>query len=251
MGYLSQKKHQIRENLFLNVMSVILTFFTLFSLTNASFDISFPNLFHLYLISFLMIVYSVIVKKYKVTLIFVMLFIINYTALSASSNIFISDSYDGNKKIRLVFDNTSDISGDFNTTKTSSGSLILANNTIAPYVKISDKNHMTIIKIDLAKANTKLRKKILKQLKNFITKQDSPVILFGDFGVPSWNRYLRRFIVQTRLSVKNKILFTKGSSYNILSTPSFYILGFNDMGIDNIEIKDSENGKQISFDVLF
>ena len=251
MGYLSQKKHQIRENLFLNVMAVVLTLFTLLSITNVSFDIAFPNLFHLYLISFLMIVYSIIVKKYKVSLIFVMLFIINYTALSASSNIFISDSYDGSKKIELTFDKASDVTGIFNAAKVNSGSLILANNTIAPYVKINDKNHMTIIKINLSKANTKLRKKILKQLKNFITKQDNPVILFGDFGAPSWNRYLRRFIVQTRLSVKNKILFTKNSPYNIFSTPSFYVLGFNDMGIDNLEIKDAKNGKEISFDVLF
>ena len=251
MGYLSQKKHQIRENLFLNVGAIALTFFTLFSLTNINFDIIFPNLFHLYLLSFLMIVYSVIVKKYKIALIFVMLFIINYTALSASGNIFISDSYDGNKKIRLTYDGASDLTGDFYNAKISSGSLILANNTIAPYIKIDDKNKMTIIKINLNKINSKLRKKILKQLKNFITKQDNPVILYGDFGVPSWNRYLRKFIIQTRLSVKNKILFTKNSSYNILSTPSFYILGFNDMGVDNIEIKDAKDNKQISFDISF
>ena len=251
MGYLSQKKHQIRENLFLNGGAVVLTFFTLFSLTNVAFDIVFPNLFHLYLLSFLMIVYSIVVKKYKTTLIFIMLFIINYTALSASGNIFISDSYDGNKKIKLSFDKNSDIIGDFYNAKTSSGSLILANNTIAPYIKIDDKNPMTIIKINLSNSNIKLRKKILKQLKNFITKQDNPVILYGDFGVPSWNRYLRRFIIQSRLSVKNRILFTKNSSYNIFSTPSFYILGFNDMGVDNIEIKNNKFGKQIDFDVSF
>ena len=251
MGYLSQKKHQFRENLFLNVAAVVLTFFTLFSLTNINFDIAFPNLFHLYLLSFLVIVYSFIVKKYKLTLIFVMLFIINYTALSASSNIFLSDTYNGSKKINLIFDNTTDVTGDFNKANTSSGSLILADNIIAPYIRIGSKNPMTIIKIDLTKSNTKLRKKILKQLKSFITKQDNPVILYGDFGVPSWNRYLRNFIIQSRLSVKNKILFTKNSPYNIFSTPSFYILGFNDMGVDNIEIKDTKSGKNISFDIVF
>ena len=82
----------------------------------------------------------------------------------------------------------------------------------------------------------KLRKKILKKLKTFIIKQDTPVILYGDFGAPLWDRYLRKFIVQTRLSVKNRLLFTHGNPYNIFSTPSFYVLGFNDMGIDNIDM---------------
>lgn len=249
MGYLSQKKHQIRENLFLNVTSVVLTFFTLFSLINANFDIHFPNLFHLYIFSFVMIVYSLIVKKHKLTLIFVMLFIINYTALSSSSNIFLSDSYEGTKKIKLSFDNTADVYGYFNKEKTSSGSLILADNVIAPYTKIKGNKPMTIIKINLDKYSSKVRKKVLKQLKNFVIKQDNPVILYGDFGVPAWNRYLRRFMVQTRLSIKNRLLFTKGASYNIFTTPSFYILGFNAMGIENLKIKN--NDKTVTFDVLF
>ena len=249
MGYLSQKKHQIRENLFLNVTSVVLTFFTLFSLINANFDINFPNLFHLYIFSFVMIVYSLIVKKHKLTLIFVMLFIINYTALSSSSNIFLSDSYEGTKKIKLSFDNTADVDGYFNKEKTSSGSLILADIVIAPYTKIKGNKPMTIIKINLGKYSSKVRKKVLKQLKNFVIKQDNPVILYGDFGVPAWNRYLRRFMVQTRLSIKNRLLFTKGASYNIFTTPSFYILGFNAMGIENLKIKN--NDKTVTFDVLF
>jgi hypothetical protein len=108
---------------------------------------------------------------------------------------------------------------------------------------------MTIIKINLDKYSSKVRKKVLKQLKNFVIKQDNPVILYGDFGVPAWNRYLRRFMVQTRLSIKNRLLFTKGASYNIFTTPSFYILGFNAMGIENLKIKN--NDKTVTFDVLF
>ena len=251
MGYLSQKKHQIRENLFLNVSSVVLALFTLFSLMAINPDVVFPNLFHLYLLSFLMIGYSFFVKKYKISLIFVMLFIINYTALSASGNIFISDSYEGDRKIKLTFDSTSDVIGNFNDVETSSGFLILSDNSIVPYVKILGDKPMIIIKLDLSKIKTKKREKILKQLQTFVIKQDNPVILFGDFGVPSWNRNLRRFITQTRLSVKNKILFTKNFSYNIFSMPSFYVLGFNDMGIDNIKITDSAKEKRIEFDISF
>ena len=248
MGYLSQKKHQLRENLFLNVTSVILTFFTLFSLINTNFDISFPNLFHLYILSFFMLTYSFFVKKYKTALIFVMLFIINYTALSSSSNIFLSDTGEGKKQISLVFDNTLDINGNFYGDTVSSGSLVLADDVIASYVKIKNNTPAIILKVNLNNISSKSRKKILKQLTSFITKQDAPVILYGDFGVPSWNRYLRRFMVQTRLSVKNRLLFSGRFPYNILSTPSFYILGFSDMGIDNLKAADNN---KITFDVLF
>ena len=40
MGYLSQKKHQFRENLFLNVTSAVLAFFTILSLSNIGFDMA-------------------------------------------------------------------------------------------------------------------------------------------------------------------------------------------------------------------
>ena len=251
MGYLSQKKHQLRENLFLNVTSVILTFFTLFSLIKTSFDFVFPNLFHLYILSFIMLVYSLIVNKHKISLIFVMLFIINYTALSSSGNIFLSDTYNGTKKIKLSFDDALNISGDFYTSEINTGSLILSDNLIAPYVKIKKDTPMTILKIDLKNTSLKLRKNVLKKLTTFIIKQDSPVILYGDFGAPSWDRYLRRFITQTRLSIKNRLLFTHNNPYNIFTTPSFYILGFNDMGIDNIEIKKDGKTNIVNFDILF
>lgn len=251
MGYLSQKKHQFRENLFLNVISIVLTFFTLFSLINVNFDIVFPNFFHLYILSFIMFIYSLIANKYKVSLIFVMLFIINYTVLSASGNIFLSDTYNGTKKIKLTFDESLNINGDFCGSETNTGSLILADKVIAPYIKIKNNTPLTIVKINLKDVSLNLRKKILKKLKAFITKQDNPVILYGDFGEPSWKRHLRRFIVQTRLSVKNRLLFTRDKPYNVFSTPSFYVLGFNDMGIDNVVIKNNGKTNIINFDVLY
>ena len=162
MSYLSQKKHQIRENLLLNVAVVVLTFLTLFSLINVGIDIVFPNLFHIYILSFALFVYSLLVKKYKNCLIFMMLFIINYTALSSSGNIFLSDSHNGNKKIELSFDQSSDILGSFNKNNLNKGSLILANNVVAHYVKIAEENPITIIKINLSDIDSKLRKRILK-----------------------------------------------------------------------------------------
>ena len=107
-----------------------------------------------------------------------------------------------------------------------------------------------IIKINLNTLNSKQRKKVLNQLTHFITKQDCPIVLFGDFGIPSWNRYMRKFSAQTRLNIKNKILFTDKSNYKYFKLPSFYILGFNNMGIDNIKI-DNKNNQTIKFDVLF
>lgn len=251
MGYLSQKKHQIRENLFLNVTSVVLTLFTLLSLTNLNFDISFPNLFQLYIFSFLMFGYSVIVKKYKTSLIFIMLFLINYTALSASGNIFLSESYDGNRKIELVFDENMEISSNLDKDSTLSGSLVLADNITAPFIKIEKKHPITIIKVDLREIMPKTRQRILNQLRNFITKQDGPVVVYGEFGIPSWNKYLKKFMTQTRLAVKNKVFLTKDSFLKFFTMPSFYILGFNNIGIDNLRMEEGKSSSNIKFDLIF
>lgn len=251
MGYLSQKKHQIRENLFLNVTSVVLTFFTLLSLINLGFDFSFPNLFQLYVFSFLMFGYSLIVKKYKISLIFIMLFLINYTALSASGNIFLSESYDGKQKIELVFDENLEISSSLPKDSGLAGSLVLADNITAPFIK-GEKNHpITIIKVDLRKIKSDTRKRIFNQLRNFIIKQDGPVVVYGEFGVPSWNKHLKKFMLQTRLSVKNRVFLTKSSYLKFFTMPSFYVLGFNNMGIDNLRIEESKSSSNIKFDLIF
>ena len=180
-----------------------------------------------------------------------MLFIINYTALSSSGNIFLSETYDGSKKIELVFDKNPEITGSFSQDGAVFGSLILADNITASYVNIKEDYPMTIIKVDLRKIKNSTRKRIFNQLHNFITKQDNPVVVFGEFGVPSWNRYMKKFMIQTRIFVKNKILFTKDSPYNIFSTPSFYVLGFRDMGINNIKVSSTAQEKNIKFDINF
>ena len=251
MGYLSQKKHQIRENIFLYVMALLFAGLSIFSISCPGFKIVFFNLFHLYLFSFALMVYALIVKKYKPAIIFCLVFIISYATLSSSVNLFISDKFQGVNNINLVYDSKKSLAEEFSKGIVSSGAIILADKFISPYVTIDKNSPVTIIRVNLNDAKYEQYPVIFKHLRQFIIKQDNPVILFGDFGVPSWNRYLRKFIIQTRLIVKNNLLFTKNNSYNFLSSPSFYILGFNDMGVENIEIKNTNGQQTIDFDVSF
>ena len=78
-------------------------------------------------------------------------------------------------------------------------------------------------------------------LEKFITLQNGPVIIVGDFGIPSWNLLFKEFLNNTDLSVKNRILFTDGkTSFRFWFVPSLNILGFDNLGIEKISM---QNGK--------
>lgn len=252
MGYLSQKKHETRKNVFLYGVLVLTALLSVVSLWMPGFKIFFFNLFHLYILSFIMIGYSLLIGRYKTALIFVVMFLVDYTQLSSSVNLFSSDKYSGSKNVELVFASETDFSKSFSESKKSSGVLILAKDYLAPYVKASfDGSLVTFIRVDFRGANGKQYRKIFKHLRQFVIKQDNPVIIFGEFGTPAWSRPFRRFLNKTGLGVKNKLIFTAGAKYNILTTPSYYVLGFQEMGVSDISIEETDKSKLIKTRISF
>ena len=251
MGYLSQKKHQIRENIFLYVMALLFAGLSIFSISCPGFKIVFFNLFHLYLFSFALMVYALIVKKYKPAIIFCLVFIISYTTLSSSVNLFISDKFQGVNNINLVYDSKKSLAEEFSKGIVSSGAIILADKFISPYVTIDKNSPVTIIRVNLNDAKYEQYPVIFKHLRQFIIKQDNPVIIYGEFGVPAWNKIFKKFLRSTGLSVKNKLIFTKSAKYNIFTDPTFYVLGFHEMGISDITISTKDNYKVIQTGISF
>lgn len=69
-------------------------------------------------------------------------------------------------------------------------------------------------------------------LARFVDRQDDPVVIAGDFGLPSWSPLFREFLDKTGLSVKNRILFTDGVRYFApFSAPTVNVLGYGNIGI--------------------
>lgn len=105
----------------------------------------------------------------------------------------------------------------------SSGRVTLAQNTYAEFIKIKKNNHeQTFITINLNKLNRLSKKIALKKLSDFISKQDNPVVVFGDFGMTAWNYNMSSFATKNNLETKNALL---NNLRNIFTPPHFYILG--------------------------
>ncbi len=252
MGYLSQKKQQTRKNIFLWFMVFFLGGLTIFSLTDSRLGNIWFNLFHLFCLSGVILLYCLIIKKYKIAAYFGIIFLINYTSLSAAANIFISDGFDGKESFNLTFNPKENLIDTLPVDQIeAAGTLILAHRYQAAYAVMGYKNRLTLIRIDLKEIKKKEYPLIFEHLREFILLQDNPVIVFGEFGLPAWASSFKKFAADTGLTVKNKLVFTKGSGFNIFSVPSFYILGFQEMGISQITQVKNNDKKVIEATISF
>lgn len=246
MGYLHQKKQEFRKNLFFQSSALIVAVLTVFFLVFPHFGLPFFNIFHLYCLSFVLFCCALLAKKFKIAVVFMATSIVSYTSLSTHCNIFLSDSFKGTNSITLNFASTYPLISDLSAENViSSGSLIIANKFLASYVVLNEEKPLTVVRVNFRNASRASYKNIFKHLREFIIKQDTPVIIFGDFGLPAWDPLFRRFLNKTDLNVKNRLLFTKSSSFNIFTLPSFYILGFSDMGIDDITVEKLSKGHKL------
>ena len=190
---------------------------TILFLAYPHFKLSFFNIFHLYCLSFILLLWSLLAQKYKIGFAFAVIYIVNYIFLSAHCNIFLSDTFKGTNSLNLIFAPNHLLTESLPEEKIiSSGSLIIANRFLGSYAVLNETRPLTIVRVDFSNAKRKSYKLIFKQLHEFIIKQDTPVIIFGDFGLPAWDPLFHRFLNRTDLNVKNRLLFTKS---NPLTSP--------------------------------
>lgn len=252
MGYLSQKKHQARENIFLYFMAFFLSVLSCFALIKPDFSFVFFNLFHLYCLSVLFAIYALVVQKYRQAFLFLFPLILSYTLLSSAGNIFISDTFNGEESLTLSFgDDTAPLASFSPDELLSSGSVLLANRYTAPYAVIDKGRPLTLLRVNFKGAEASDYPLIFRHLYDFLLTQNNPVIIFGDFGIPVWTKLFKNFLATSGLFVKNRFLFTEGFSFNIFSTPEFYILGFKDLGVSRLSQKNIHGQAFISSNVSF
>ena len=240
MGYLSQKKHKLKENIFLIISATVLSLITVFYVVTKGLYFELFSIFHVYCLSMTFTVYTIFVKRYKFALIYGVIILVNYILISANANIFFSKTFDGQHKLKLPFSKEQTLKQGFNSESLfSSGTLVLANTYVVPYINVDQGNILTLIKVDFQNATKAEYGVIFRQLKDFIINLDTPVIVFGNFGIPSWDRLFIKFLRESKLKVKNRFIFTGNSFIRFIKNPGFYVLGFEEMGVNNIETKSN------------
>ncbi len=245
MGYLSQRKKNEREKVFLQISAVVLGFFSI-----AAFCPWFPEslqngLFHLYLVNLGIFLLALFFERYGYAFFLALLLVLNYFHLASSANIFMN--------VKVVSEHSLDISylpemsfelSATDGTVLSRRRLQLASGTEVPVITIEKGGHVfSLLRVNFASLKSSEREGAFRQLKAFVVSQDDPVIVFGNFGEPVWADNLKKFLVDTGLQVKNRLLLTQpGCRFGLFSAPSFYILAFSNVGINELSAK-FPNGK--------
>lgn len=246
MGYLSQKKKYARESVFLQLMLGVFGLLAVAAFLPGQAPVVKIWLFQIYLLNLLVFLYALYLRRLFFSLMFSLLLVINYFQIAASAHIFFNNKIEAGHHISVVYapDNSLEVEAQ-NAIILRRGHLVLGQKNVAPFLAIEKNGHVfTLIRVDLELVSAPERKMALRQLRNFISEQDDPVILFGDFGEPVWSDEMKQFLQDTSLEVKNRLLFTgRGRRYNYFRAPGFYVLSFHNTGIETLEVEAPENAE--------
>lgn len=240
MGYLSQKKHAIRENIFFIAASVVMSFLAVALLINPEFVFLGFNLFHFYCLSILLAIGAVYSKRVIPSIVLLIVLIITYTLISISGNIFLSDKFKGEYTTEIEFGKESKFEGALN-----KGIIISGDDVFASYALINEEAPLMLIKVDMKDLPKRKYSGILRNLQKFVMQQDVEVVVYGDFGMPEWSKLFRRFTEVSGLTVKNRLIFD-----SFFAVPHFYMLGYNNVGINDLKVSNGEIKIKISYDIL-
>ena len=95
------------------------------------------------------------------------------------------------------------------------------------------------LSLSLSKMSYRRQEEALGHINAFITAEDDPVIIFGDFGMTAWNPLFVDFLAKNRLEVKNT-LFSRFSS--LIMPPTEYVVGYRNMEfVDITSLPAGEN----------
>ena len=107
-----------------------------------------------------------------------------------------------------------------------SGHINLGFGTKAPFAQVGENDRLTTyIAVDFSGFSLSKINAMLKKISFFITQQDNPVVVFGNFNTVSWSYTLSSFIAENNLSVKNAFF---DNIRNLFLPPHYYILGYNE-----------------------
>lgn len=96
-----------------------------------------------------------------------------------------------------------------------------------------------LLNVDFSKLAAEEAAGLYNNLTEFVLEQNLPVIIIGDFGLPSWSDTFQNFLLKTGLEIKNRVILSDGSSlFNPFVRPSLNVLGYKTMGLKEIRFLD-------------
>lgn len=257
MGYLSQKKSRKKRDI---VLGGLLAVFGLVTCAAFFDDIKHPLVMlideyrlQVYWATALMTVVAFYSGKILHSLIFVVLVIMNYSMISTSANIMFSQKVQGGEKVDIIYkmtDNNSET--DIKKTPMRRGIIHLLPHMSVNYQLIScSGNELFVVDVNFRELEKSEYKTALNNLAEFVNRQDSPILIVGNFGEPVWTDTFSGFLAKTDLKVKNRIIYTDGFyKFNPLVKPTINLLGYKNIGINKIRILDTDEGSD-SYPILF
>lgn len=198
--------------------------------------------FHFYLYNLFLVLYTLFHRHLAYMCLAIMLLFCNYGSLAKSALLFFNHEPEGFNQLEVSYhkgeQNYLPTNGKY--TITHQGKLELSPHLSAAFAGIENQQDKTImlINLDFSKKYEAEYQTAFHNLEKFVMAQNGPVVIVGDFGIPSWDILFREFLTDTGLSVKNRILFTDGkSSFRFWFVPSINILGFDNFGIKSVSMK--------------
>lgn len=91
---------------------------------------------------------------------------------------------------------------------------------------------------------------VYNNLTEFVLEQNLPIIIIGNFGRPSWSQRFQKFLADTELEVKNRIILSDGRHlFNPLQIPEINVLGYKALGLADIDfLSEADSG---GYPILF
>lgn len=255
MGYFSQRKKHARENLFMVIsLSLIAIIYSvlLFDVQD-NFFITFLRRwqFHFYLFNIFLLIYTVWHGKVFYSVLAALLLIFNYGSLAKTARLFFNDTSDNALAFNVFYKKGGqDYENALNAKEVllrRKGKISLSPRAQASFVSFEKYDQViTLVNLDFSKAVPEELPSAFANLARFVKNQDEPVVIVGDFQLPSWTPLFRDFLSQTGLRVKNRILFTDGKNYfKFFVVPSINVLGFDNIAIRRLKFMPENR----SFDI--
>ena len=242
MGYFSQRKKRERENLFMVIslsLIAIIYCILLFDIQNCQvIDFLRGWQFHFYLFNAFLLLYTLFRTKFLYSFIAVILLVFNYASLAKTARLFFNEASENTQFFEITYQKGEQ---NYNILLNSqeyvifrSGKIDLSPNIKATFISLKKLDKpLTIVNIDFSKAPKVELSIAFNNLAQFVEGQDEPIIVVGDFQVPSWTPLFRKFLLKTELKVKNHVILSDGhQAFKFFVIPAINILGF-----DNVSLK--------------
>lgn len=119
---------------------------------------------------------------------------------------------------------------------------------------IAENQPIVLVNIDFSGLPHEQENLVYHNLGEFVTAQDNPVVIVGDFGIPAWSKTFQKFLNKTGLEVKNHVILSNGKyRFNLFSVPSFNLLAYKNFGVSNVRFLPKNGNKRypLLFELTF